>query len=63
MRLTYTQTALGAALLATTMLAPAQDKSARISDGVVKIGVLTDFQSVYSDIGGAGNVEATKMAI
>ncbi|MCP1832341.1 MULTISPECIES: ABC transporter substrate-binding protein [Bradyrhizobium] len=29
----------------------------------LKIGVLTDFQSVYSDIGGAGNVEATKMAI
>jgi branched-chain amino acid transport system substrate-binding protein len=29
----------------------------------LKIGVLTDFSSVYSDIGGAGNVEATKMAI
>ncbi|KWV61111.1 ABC transporter permease [Bradyrhizobium macuxiense] len=29
----------------------------------LKIGVLTDFQSVYSDIGGAGNVEATRMAI
>ncbi|MCC8980055.1 ABC transporter substrate-binding protein [Bradyrhizobium acaciae] len=29
----------------------------------LKIGVLTDFQSVYADIGGAGNVEATKMAI
>ncbi|MBR0872870.1 ABC transporter substrate-binding protein [Bradyrhizobium tropiciagri] len=29
----------------------------------LKIGVLTDFQSVYSDIGGQGNVEATKMAI
>src|SRR5689334_24787259 len=29
----------------------------------LKIGVLTDFSSDYSDIGGAGNVEATKMAI
>src|ERR1700709_2798861 len=29
----------------------------------LKIGVLTDFSSVYSDIGGMGNVEATKMAI
>ena len=29
----------------------------------LKIGLLGDFQSVYSDIGGAGNVEATKMAI
>src|ERR1700712_2924387 len=29
----------------------------------LKIGVLSDFSSVYSDIGGMGNVEATKMAI
>ncbi len=29
----------------------------------IKIGVMTDFASVYSDIGGAGNVEAAKMAI
>lgn len=29
----------------------------------LKIGVLSDFTSVYSDIGGMGNVEATKMAI
>ncbi|WP_440642857.1 ABC transporter substrate-binding protein [Bradyrhizobium sp. PUT101] len=31
--------------------------------GPLKIGVLSDFSSVYSDIGGMGNVEATKMAI
>jgi branched-chain amino acid transport system substrate-binding protein len=29
----------------------------------LKIGLIGDFQSVYSDIGGPGNVEATKMAI
>src|ERR1700749_2631361 len=29
----------------------------------LKIGVLSDFSSVYSDIGGMGNVEATKMAV
>ncbi|MCK1655125.1 ABC transporter substrate-binding protein [Bradyrhizobium sp. 149] len=29
----------------------------------LKIGVLSDLSSVYSDIGGQGNVEATKMAI
>ena len=29
----------------------------------LKIGVLSDFSSVYSDIGGMGNVEATRMAI
>ena len=29
----------------------------------LKIGILADFASVYSDIGGQGNVEATKIAI
>lgn len=29
----------------------------------LKIGIISDFASVYSDIGGQGNVEATKMAI
>ena len=29
----------------------------------LKIGVLTDLTSVYSDIGGKGNIEATKMAV
>jgi branched-chain amino acid transport system substrate-binding protein len=31
--------------------------------GGVKIGLITDFNSVYSDIGGQGNLEAAKMAI
>ncbi len=49
---------LGAALLASTALpAQAQDQKP------LKIGVITDLNSVYSDIGGKGNVEATKMAI
>ncbi|WP_338827458.1 ABC transporter substrate-binding protein [Bradyrhizobium sp. 27S5] len=52
-------TSLSAAGLITAVLAgPALAQQAPL-----KIGVLTDFQSVYSDIGGAGNVEATKMAI
>lgn len=33
------------------------------NDKPLKIGVLTDLSSVYSDVGGLGNVEATKMAI
>jgi branched-chain amino acid transport system substrate-binding protein len=33
------------------------------SDLPLKIGVMTDFGSVYSDIGGAGNVEGVKMAV
>ncbi|MBN8974181.1 MAG: ABC transporter substrate-binding protein [Afipia sp.] len=36
---------------------------AQQSDQPLKIGVMTDFGSVYSDIGGAGNVEGAKMAI
>ncbi len=48
----------GAALLASTALpAQAQDQKP------LKIGVITDLNSIYSDIGGKGNVEATKMAI
>ncbi|MBB1092042.1 ABC transporter substrate-binding protein [Rhodopseudomonas palustris] len=37
--------------------------SAFAQQGPLKIGLLSDFQSVYSDIGGAGNAEAAKMAI
>jgi branched-chain amino acid transport system substrate-binding protein len=37
--------------------------SAQPAAAPLKIGVLSDFSSVYSDIGGMGNVEATKMAI
>ncbi|MBI5131380.1 MAG: ABC transporter substrate-binding protein [Rhodopseudomonas palustris] len=55
------QHAAAAAMLAAPLLlggaADAQQQSP------LKIGLLGDFQSVYSDIGGAGNVEAAKMAI
>src|SRR5262245_23486420 len=36
---------------------------AQISDGVIKIGVLTDMSSLYSDITGPGSVLAAKMAV
>ena len=36
---------------------------AQVSDGVVKIGVLTDLSGTYSDLAGPGAVVATKMAI
>lgn len=45
-----------AAVLALSATASGQDCR-------VKIGVLTDMSSLYSDIGGAGSVEAAKMAI
>ena len=35
----------------------------KFSDGVVKIGVLTDLSGLYSDLAGAGSVLAVKMAI
>jgi branched-chain amino acid transport system substrate-binding protein len=50
-------------LSAAGLLAAALAGPALAQQTPLKIGVLTDFQSVYSDIGGAGNVEATKMAI
>jgi branched-chain amino acid transport system substrate-binding protein len=36
---------------------------AQYSDGVIKIGVLTDMSSLYSDLGGAGSVAAAKLAV
>jgi len=36
---------------------------AQYTDGVVKIGVLSDMSSLYSDIGGAGSVAAAKLAV
>ncbi|MET4211298.1 ABC transporter substrate-binding protein [Bradyrhizobium sp. LA2.1] len=47
-----------AGLLSAALIVPASAQQIPL-----KIGVLSDFSSVYSDIGGQGNVEATKMAI
>jgi branched-chain amino acid transport system substrate-binding protein len=49
-----------AALLSAVLIGPAD---AQQPVAPLKIGVLADFSSVYADIGGQGNVEATKMAI
>ncbi|OKO79537.1 ABC transporter substrate-binding protein [Bradyrhizobium sp. NAS96.2] len=54
---------IATSLSAAGLLAAAWAGPALAQQTPLKIGVLTDFQSVYSDIGGAGNVEATKMAI
>jgi len=53
---------ISAALLAVGC-ATASAQSAGISDGVVKIGVLTDMTGVFSDLAGAGSVTAAQMAI
>jgi|KBSMisStaDraftv2_1062788.scaffolds.fasta_scaffold00425_6 branched-chain amino acid transport system substrate-binding protein len=43
--------------------APQAAGTVKLSDGVVKIGVLTDLSGLYSDLSGAGAVLAVKMAI
>jgi branched-chain amino acid transport system substrate-binding protein len=49
-----------AGLLVLAAVAPAR---AQVSDEVVKLGVLTDMSSLYSDINGQGAVVAAQMAI
>ena len=36
---------------------------AQISDGVIKIGVLSDMSSLYTDIAGRGSELAARMAV
>ena len=52
---------LGAAMALATASAPAAENG--ISDGVVRIGVLTDLSGIYSEIGGQGSVVAAQMAV
>jgi branched-chain amino acid transport system substrate-binding protein len=42
---------------------PAAMGAAKISDGVVKIGVLTDMSGTYSDLAGPGSLLAVQMAV
>src|SRR5438309_6501809 len=54
------RTILGLAVAAALGAGAAQ---AQISDNVIKIGVLTDMSSLYTDLAGAGSVAAAKMAV
>lgn len=54
---------LASALAVTTALLGALPAAAEISDGAVKIGVLTDMSGVYSDITGKGSITAARMAV
>src|SRR6478609_5645226 len=49
--------------LATIGSAGPHPARAQVTDDVVKVGVLTDMSSLYSDINGQGAVVATQMAI
>ena len=45
------------------VFAQAKPAALKLSDDMVKIGVLTDMSGVYSDLGGQGSVTAAQMAI
>ena len=57
---TFKRTLVGLAVAAALSAGTAQ---AQISDGVVKIGVLTDMSSLYTDLAGAGSVAAARLAV
>ena len=54
------RTLIATAIAATLGAGAAQ---AQVSDGVIKIGVLTDMSSLYTDLAGAGSVLAARMAV
>lgn len=58
----YIRLAIAGAILALTQAA-AWAQQEKISNNVVKIGVLTDMSGLYSDFAGKGAVEAVKMAV
>ncbi len=59
-RLTTLVAALSAGLLSAGAV---QAQAGAFSDGIVKIGVLTDLSGVYSDVGGKGSIIAAEMAV
>jgi branched-chain amino acid transport system substrate-binding protein len=51
------------ALAATSLLGAVTPAQAQISGDTIKIGIITDMSGLYSDIDGAGGVEAMRMAV
>ena len=47
--------------LTTLLLAPAASAQS-LSDGSIRVGVLTDLSGVYSELSGQGSVKAAQMA-
>jgi len=52
-----------AALVCASVQSLAQKPAAKISDGVVRIGLLLDMSSLYADLTGEGSATAARMAI
>ena len=57
------RTLLAVALAAALGQGSALAQQAAVSDGVIKIGVLSDMSSLYTDLAGAGSVAAVRMAV
>ncbi len=57
---TFKRTMVGLAVAAAVSVGTAH---AQVSDNVVKIGVLSDMSSLYTDLAGAGSVVAARMAV
>jgi len=55
--------ALVSGALAALCVGTASAQQGKVSDGVVKIGVLTDMSGLYSDLGGRGSAIAAQMAV
>ena len=48
---------------AACLAAAVSPAAAQMSDGVIKLGVLTDFSSIYADNSGKGSLQAVQMAV
>ena len=55
--------ALRASVLASALALALPSAQAQVSDGTIKIGVLSDMSSLYTDIGGKGSEVAARMAV
>ncbi len=55
--------ALRASVLASALALALPGAQAQVSDGTIKIGVLSDMSSLYTDIGGKGSEVAARMAV
>jgi branched-chain amino acid transport system substrate-binding protein len=51
------------AAILSMMMADCSPSRAQVSDNVVKLGVMTDMDGVYSDLTGKGSILATEMAV
>jgi branched-chain amino acid transport system substrate-binding protein len=56
---------IGCGLLLANVAAGGQAKAGagKISDGIVKVGVITDLSGLYSDLSGQGSIIAAQMAV